>query len=307
MRRPAAITAFALFLAVPLWAQHGGGHAGGSAGGGHASFGGGGGHASGGSFGGHAGGPGGGHISAPSGGFGVHVASGTREGGSHFAPRSSPPINRGFDQPLPTQHSLSRNFTRPPLASQRSSYRGPYLRDRFRGSRPGGPRFRGPYRNYGYYGYVPGCYGYGCWGSAYGYPWWYSSYFYDPWWWWDSSSDYDNSYQQDSGTADAMDQQNLEEQRILHQEEADGDQDAYAQQASGQQYEPEGAPVLPPTVLVFRDQHQQEIGNYAIVGPTLWNFAPRHTEKIPLAQLDLPATVKANDERGLSFRLPTAQ
>ena len=62
--------------------------------------------------------------------------------------------------------------------------------------------------------------------------------------------------------------------------------------------EADSAPVLPDTVLVFRDQHKQEVRNYAIVGQTLWNFAPRRTEKIPLSDLDLPATTKANDERG---------
>jgi hypothetical protein len=63
---------------------------------------------------------------------------------------------------------------------------------------------------------------------------------------------------------------------------------------------------MPATVLVFRDQHQKEIQNYAIVGQTLWNFAPGHTEKIPLSDLDLAATTKANDDRGVTFRVPTS-
>jgi hypothetical protein len=57
-------------------------------------------------------------------------------------------------------------------------------------------------------------------------------------------------------------------------------------------------------VLVFRDQHRQEVQNYAIVGQTLWSFAPQHTKKIPLDDLDLPATSKANDERGVDFHVP---
>ena len=61
---------------------------------------------------------------------------------------------------------------------------------------------------------------------------------------------------------------------------------------------------MSPTVLIFRDQHQKEIRNYAIVGDTLWNFAPERREKIPLANLDLAATVKANDDRGVTFRVP---
>ena len=70
--------------------------------------------------------------------------------------------------------------------------------------------------------------------------------------------------------------------------------------------EKESAAVLPATVLVFRDQHKREVDNYAIVGQTLWAFAPQRTEKIPLADLDLAATTKANDDRGSTFRVPTA-
>jgi hypothetical protein len=67
-------------------------------------------------------------------------------------------------------------------------------------------------------------------------------------------------------------------------------------------------PVQPqePSVLVFRDGHQQEIGNYAIVGDALYDFTPGHLRKIPLSQLDLPATVKANDDRGVDFTLPAS-
>jgi hypothetical protein len=39
----------------------------------------------------------------------------------------------------------------------------------------------------------------------------------------------------------------------------------------------------------------------------LWNFAPQHTDKIPLSDLDLPATAKANDKRGVDFHVPGAQ
>jgi hypothetical protein len=68
----------------------------------------------------------------------------------------------------------------------------------------------------------------------------------------------------------------------------------------------EHSDILPATVLVFRDQHKLEVQNYAIVGQTLWNFAPDHTQKIPLSDIDLPATTKVNDERGVDFRLPRA-
>ncbi|HKD02760.1 MAG TPA: hypothetical protein VKB77_10040 [Terriglobales bacterium] len=58
------------------------------------------------------------------------------------------------------------------------------------------------------------------------------------------------------------------------------------------------------TVLVFQDRHREEIQNYAVVGHTLWIFNQDRARKIPLAQLDLPATSKANDERGVDFTIP---
>jgi hypothetical protein len=58
-----------------------------------------------------------------------------------------------------------------------------------------------------------------------------------------------------------------------------------------------------PTVLVFRDGHQQEVSNYAIMGQTVYVLDER-TQKIPLANLDVSATVKANDDRGMEFKIP---
>ncbi len=58
-----------------------------------------------------------------------------------------------------------------------------------------------------------------------------------------------------------------------------------------------------PTVLVFRDGHQQEVTNYAIMGDSVYVFDKGH-KKIALADLDVPATVKANDDRGLEFKVP---
>lgn len=60
----------------------------------------------------------------------------------------------------------------------------------------------------------------------------------------------------------------------------------------------------PATALVFRDQHVEEVRNYAISGGTLWVVTEQAAKKIPLAQLDLPATVKMNDDRGVDFQVP---
>ena len=60
----------------------------------------------------------------------------------------------------------------------------------------------------------------------------------------------------------------------------------------------------PETILVFKDGHQLEIGNYAIVGDTLYDLSEGRTKKVALAELNLPATVKQNDDRGVEFKVP---
>ena len=57
-------------------------------------------------------------------------------------------------------------------------------------------------------------------------------------------------------------------------------------------------------LLVFKDGRKLEVGNYAIVGATLFDLTPGHTRKIALADLDLEATRQQNDDRGVAFQLP---
>ncbi len=242
-------------------------HGMGHAGGGHAGFGGG-----------HMGG-----FSGHSGFSGGHVSGGMRV---------SPGPSRGFAHgPSFAQRSFSqRGF------QQRSFSNRPFLHDNFRRHHNRFNRFRN------------NCFGFGC---GFYYPYAYSG-FYDPYWWWDSgsSSSYDEDYERNRAEANEMNQQSLAEQRMRRQEEADGDQDSYNQDsyAKNSDSRPAADPResdTPSTVLIFRDQHQQEVRNYAIVGQTLWSFGP-HTQKIPLADLNLAATTKANDDRGLTFRVPAA-
>jgi hypothetical protein len=68
---------------------------------------------------------------------------------------------------------------------------------------------------------------------------------------------------------------------------------------------------LPPAVIVFRDGHQEEIAKYVIQGDVLFTSTASATgasreRKIPLSQLDLPASLKLNKDRGAKFSLPTA-
>lgn len=105
-----------------------------------------------------------------------------------------------------------------------------------------------------------------------------------------------------------MNEQNIEEQRTLREE----DQDAYARsyarpRAQGHAAQPAFAPEAqsdPKTVLIYRDQHQREVQNYAIVDDVIYVFTSQRTEKVPLAILDIPATQKANEDRGVDFHLP---
>jgi hypothetical protein len=67
---------------------------------------------------------------------------------------------------------------------------------------------------------------------------------------------------------------------------------------------------LPPAVLVFHDGHREEVAKYTIVGTTIslktdyWSTGS-WTRKIPIAELNLAATLQANQERGVKFSLPS--
>ena len=264
MRRLISIAAFALLLAVPVWAQRGGGH------------GGGGGHAGGGMRGGFAGHAGGGHMG------GGHSFGGMHSGGM----RSGAGFSSGHT------HSFNNG-----------SSHGPFLHNGFH------------HHQFHNSGFRNNCFGSGCWAGVWGggwYPWWgsYWGSYYSPVWstWEDEDRRFEEDYYRQYEIAHEWNRQNLEEQRMLRQEEADADDDAYAPRSSGRQSAPSNAiqpqDPVPATVLVFRDQHKEEVSNYAIVGTTLWSFSGQRTKKIPVAGLDVAATEKANDDRGVAFRFP---
>jgi hypothetical protein len=282
MRRLCAFATFlSLAFALPLFAQHGGGHA--SSGGGHG----------GGGFSGHSSFSGGhSSFSAPrsnhssssmsSRGYGAHSASGARSyGGSYAGSRAYAPAFH------PPGYAYSANRS---ASTNRFGY----------GNRIDGARFRirtrgfaGPWR----YGY-PGWYGY------------YNPYFYDPYWLWDSSSYYNDGPDNDSQDQDAapgyvMDRQGPDDQGPRDDYDSSGDQDAYARPAPYQPRHAELTAPSAPTTLIFRDQHKEEIQNYAIVGNTLFSFSAERTQRIPLSDLDIPATTKVNEERGVNFKVPS--
>jgi hypothetical protein len=87
-------------------------------------------------------------------------------------------------------------------------------------------------------------------------------------------------------------------------------------QVVGQVYRPEPisasntAAAAPSAVLVFRDGSRQEIGHYCIIGATIristdyWSTGS-WTRTVAISELDVPATLKLNQERGTHFRLPS--
>ena len=87
-------------------------------------------------------------------------------------------------------------------------------------------------------------------------------------------------------------------------------------QVVGQSYRPEpekasNSPnVAASAVLVFRDGHKEKIGKYCIIGGAIhisadyWSTGSWN-RTVEILDLDVPATLKLNQEQGIQFRLPS--
>jgi hypothetical protein len=61
----------------------------------------------------------------------------------------------------------------------------------------------------------------------------------------------------------------------------------------------------PPVTLVFKNGRPSEkVSSYVLTGSSIFVAEPGHQRKIPIADLDLPATIKQNREAGVDFELP---
>jgi hypothetical protein len=199
------------------------------------------------------------------------------------------------------------------------------------GARPSGGFHGGGYAHYGYrgrtgYGYAHSRYydhgryydhhhhgwGWGWGWGGYGYPWGWGGYGY-PWVYgdvgWYDSPYYSQPYYPEYGYSG----QNYVQSNPLEQElgaEVDRLNDEVASlrehQQEMQKSRPPSSPAASskPTELVFRDKHTEEVQNYAIAGQTLWVLTEQLARKIPLSELDVAATKKANEDRGVEFELP---
>lgn len=76
------------------------------------------------------------------------------------------------------------------------------------------------------------------------------------------------------------------------------------------QTQPVQAKPMPPAVLIFRDGHREEISSYSIIGQVIYTKGDywatgSWTRSIQISDLNLPATFKENQERGVGFNLPS--
>lgn len=67
---------------------------------------------------------------------------------------------------------------------------------------------------------------------------------------------------------------------------------------------------IPPAVLIYRDGHSEEVSSYSIIDRMMYTKSDYYssgswTRTIQLADLDLPATLKQNQQRGVKFDLPS--
>lgn len=164
----------------------------------------------------------------------------------------------------------------------------------------------GPYGYPGHYPYYPGRYY--PWGYGYGWSW------YPGWGWYGGVGWYGGDYSYPAQNYPSYvyaypdNSGAYVENSQLQQDEIDRLNDEVARLREDRAQSPVPSPpkaqVHAETLLVFRDRHTEEIQNYAIVGKTLWVFTEQRARKIPIAELDVPATTKANEDRGITFRLP---
>jgi len=202
-------------------------------------------------------------------------------GGGHFASRPSVTSlgPRGFTGGMGfhggrtaiVHHPTPRAFARP------------FVHDRF--------FFRNRWPYYGYYGYYYPYYPYG-----------YFDYDYSDY----SANDYPRT--QDNSALYAEIQRLRDDIADLREAQARAAEqsDARPPQAPRPQAKAETtpAPAYPPVSFVFRDGRQLEARNYAIVGYNFWIMDDGMTKRYPLSQLDLQATARINEERGVPFQLP---
>jgi len=203
---------------------------------------------------------------------GMRSAGGARFSGAHHAGFHNPGFhNPGFHNP---------GFHNPGFVH--SPHHGPIIvtRGHFGGHRHFYP-YNSLYSWYGY-GYLPS--------------WDYDDAEYD--------ARFNSSYNYDYQTASEINRLSNEVEQL--REERDYTQ-APAQPAAAPASQPAAQAKAQedlPVVVVFLDKHIREVKNYAVASEMLVVLDGNKRTKIPLADIDLAATMKLNDERGVDFQIP---
>ena len=65
-----------------------------------------------------------------------------------------------------------------------------------------------------------------------------------------------------------------------------------------------------PAVLIYRDGHSEEVSTYSIIGSAIYTKSDYYasgnwTRTIQIVDLDVAATLKQNQQRGVKFDLPS--
>jgi hypothetical protein len=136
--------------------------------------------------------------------------------------------------------------------------------------------------------------------------------YYSPFWWDWYSSSYDRSDNDDNYVAQRQTQQQFDQ---LYQQIQDLRDERDEREYGRAQSQPAPVPPAPTrseatiqpdmsVVLVYLDKRIEEIKNYAVANEKVVVFDNNRIRKIPLADIDLAATMKLNDERGVNFQIP---
>ena len=137
-------------------------------------------------------------------------------------------------------------------------------------------------------------------GRYWGYPYygWYS-----PFWDWGSSS-YDQQENDNYAQYQTMNEINRLADEVQELREERESRSSPPQPAPQPQQQAKLQQEDLPVVLVFLDKRIQEVKNYAVANEMLVVLDGNRKKKYPLADIDLAATMKLNDERGVDFEVP---
>ena len=94
-----------------------------------------------------------------------------------------------------------------------------------------------------------------------------------------------------------------ERRRQQPQEERKSDKQSQGNDENSAQASAPVEDKTPAAVFIFKDGHQLETKNYAIMGGTLFDFSSKILKKIQMDEIDSAATLKANDDRGVIMKL----